>query len=76
MMDKETTFPIQCSACGRNLTRAEEEDPMIVKTPIEGTDYHSEHIVCDCCKSDHQLLDWSAYNQALSTYPFRSVKHI
>ena len=76
MFDPETTFPLTCSCCGINLTRAEEEEPFTIRIPIEGTKFFSERIVCDKCKSDHQALDWAAYNAVSSTYPFRSVKHI
>ena len=76
MFDTETTYPTQCTVCGIDLTRYEEEEPMTINTPIEGTNFHTERIVCDKCKSDHQALDFTAYNKFSSTYQFRTVKHI
>ena len=76
MFDRKTTYPTQCTVCGIDLTRYEEEEPMKILTPVEGTKFHTERIVCDKCMSDHQALDMTAYNKFAGTYPFRRVSHI
>ena len=66
---------IQCYTCGIELTPCELEEPMAIKAPVSGTNFHVEHEVCDKCKSEHQALNWDAYREAsFKIHPFRTVK--
>jgi len=58
MFDPETTYPLQCDSCGENLTRAEEEDPCVIKVYYEsafGVIRFHKRVMCDRCASDFIL---------------------